>query len=226
LLEVLIAVAVFAIVLAAVNVILYGALRLRNRAVESIEQGLPRRQALAIFQHDLANLVVPGGVLSGDLQTSSITNLVGGQSSPDFYTTSGLIDETSPWAEIQKVSYVLVDSTNRGAAGRDLIRATTRNLLPATLEEPPAQQWLMSGVQDLMFYYYDGTQWRDSWDSTTPDLVTGVTNNLPRAIKVQIQLASEQTGRALLAAAPIELVVPVVVQARTNKTQTAAGGAR
>src|SRR6266536_1288298 len=102
LLEVLIAVAVFAIVLAAVNVILYGALRLRNRAVESIEQGLPRRQALAIFQHDLANLVVPGGVLSGDLQTSSITNLVGGQSSPDFYTTSGLIDETSPWAEIQK----------------------------------------------------------------------------------------------------------------------------
>ena len=161
------------------------------------------------------------------LQTTSITNLVGGQSSPDFYTTTGLIDETSPWAEIQKVSYVLVDSTNRAAAGRDLIRAITRNLLPATLEEPPAQQWLMSGVQGLSFYYYDGTQWRDSWDSTVPDSVTGLTNTLPRAIKVQIQTAPEQAGRAFSAMpAPIELVVPVVIQARTNKSQTTAGGAR
>jgi type II secretion system protein J len=227
LLEVLVAVTVFAIVLAAVNTVLYGALRLRNRATESLEQGLPGQQALAVIQRDLANLVVPGGTLSGVLQTSSITNLVGGQSSPDFYTTTGLIDETSPWAEIQKVSYILVDSTNRTAAGRDLIRAVTRNLLPATLEEPPAQQWLMSGVQGLSFYYYDGTQWRDSWDSTVPDAVTGLTNTLPQAIKVQIQTAPEQTGRAFSAmAAPIELVVPVVIQARTNKSQTTEGGAR
>jgi len=226
LLEVLVAVTVFAIVLAAVNVVLYGALRLRNRAAQSLEQGLPGQQALAIIRRDLANLVVPGGDLSGVLQTSSITNLVGGQSSPDFYTTTGLIDETSPWAEVQRVSYVLVDSTNRGAAGRDLIRAITRNLLPATLEEPPAQQWLMSGVQGLTFYYYDGTQWRDSWDSTTPDATTGLTNSLPKAIKVQLQPASEQAGPALSAAAPIELVVPIVVQARTNKTTIAAGGAR
>jgi len=218
------AVMVFAIVLAAASTVFYGALRLRNGAAESLEQALPGQHAFAVIQRDLANLVVPGGTLSGVFQTSSITNVVGGQSSPDFYTSTGLIDQTSPWAEIQRVSYVLVDSTNRGAAGRDLIRAVARNLLPATMEDEPTQQWLMSGVQSIAFYYYDGTQWRDSWDSTTADPTTGLTNNLPQAIKVQIQLASEQTGRALSVAAPVELVVPIVVQARTNKTQVVRGG--
>src|SRR5438067_945126 len=84
-------------------------------------------------------------------------------------------------SELQRVSYVLVDPANRAAAGKDLIRAVTRNLLPATAEEEPAQQWLMGGVQGVTFYYYDGTQWRDSWDSTAADPTTGLTNNLPQA---------------------------------------------
>jgi len=162
LLEVLIAVMVFAIVLAAASSVFYGALHLRNGITESLEQALPVQHALSVIQRDLANLVVPGGTLSGAFQTTSITNVVGGQSSPDFYTTTGFIDQTLPWAEIQRVSYVLVDPANRGGAGKDLIRAVTRNLLPATAEEQPAQQWLMGGVQGVTFYYYDDTQWRDS----------------------------------------------------------------
>jgi len=226
LLELLIAVMVFAIVLAAMNSVLYGALRLRNRASESLEQALPMQQGLAILKRDLENIVMPGGPLSGVFQTTAITNLVGGQSSPDFYTSTGLIDQTSPWAQIQRVSYVLADPTNRAAAGRELIRAVERNLLPATMQDEPAEQWLMSGVQGMTFYYYDGTQWRDSWDSTTTDPTTGLTNNLPKAIRVLIQLAAPETGRALSAPAPVELVVPVVVQARTNRTQQAGGGSR
>jgi len=226
LLEVLIAVMVFAIVLAAASSVFYGALHLRNGITESLEQALPAQHALSVIQRDLANLAVPGGTLSSVFQTASITNVVGGQSSPDFYTTTGLIDQTSPWAEIQRVSYVLMDPTDRGAVGKDLVRTVARNLLPPTADEQPAQQWLMGGVQGVTFYYYDGTQWRDSWDSTTADRTTGLTNNLPQAIKVQIQLASQQTGRALSVAAPIELVVPIVVQARTNRTQQASGVTR
>jgi type II secretion system protein J len=223
LLEILIAVVVFSIVLAAINTVFFGALRLRNKAVESIEAGLPLQRALAVIHRDLANLVVPGGTLSGVLQTTSTTNLIAGLSSPSFYSSTGVIDETSPWAEIQRISYLLVESTNR-TGGRELVRAVTRNLLPGTAEELPAEQWLMSGVDGIAFSYYDGTQWRDAWDSTTADQTTGQTNNLPRAIKVQIQLASEQGGRAAPTVAPIELVVPILVQARTNQTQQAAGG--
>ena len=226
LLEVLIAVMVFAIVLAAASSVFYGALHLRNGIMESLEQALPAQHALSVIQRDLANLAVPGGTLSSVFQTASITNVVGGQSSPDFYTTTGFIDQTSPWAEIQRVSYVLMDPTDRDVVGKDLVRTVARNLLPPTADEQPAQQWLMGGVQGVTFYYYDGTQWRDSWNSTTADPTTGLTNNLPQAIKVQVQLASQQTGRALSAPAPIELVVPIVVQARTNRTQQASGVTR
>jgi type II secretion system protein J len=219
----LIAVVAFGIVLAAINAVFYAALRLRNRAVESLEQSVPLQQAVVIINRDLANIVLPGGPLSGSLQTTSITNSVGGQSSPDFYTTSGLIGETSPWAEVQRVSYALVQSDKR-AAGLDLMRVITRNLLPVAVADQPVQQWLMSGVQSILFSYYDGNQWRQAWDSTTADPVTGQTNSLPQAIKVQIQLASQETGRALAFSAPVELVVPITVQAAGTQTQQANGG--
>ena len=215
LIEVLIAVSIFAIVLAAINTVFYSALRLRNRSAAAFDEALPVQQAVAIIKRDLANLVVPGGTLSGALQTTTITNAVAGQSSPDFYTSAGLMDNTVPWADIERVSYLLVDSTNR-APGMDLYRAVTRNLLSQT-QDPPAQQRLMGGVQGIVFYFYDGTQWLDSWDSVAQ-------TNWPLAIKVQIQLAAQGNMPALSSSAPIELVVPVDAQAGTNQTQLASGG--
>jgi hypothetical protein len=75
----------------------------------------------------------------------------------------------------------------------------------------------MGGVQGLVFYFYDGEQWLDSWDSAAQ-------TNLPRAIKVQIQLASQGNAPASAVSAPIELVVPVDAQIGTNQTQLASGG--
>jgi len=226
LLEVLIATAVFAIVLAAMNTVFFGAMRLRNTTTESIEASLPVQQALAIIKRDLSNLVVPGGVLSGSFQTTSITNGLTGHWSPNFYTATALIDPSSPWAEVQRVTYGLVISTNRNAVGRDLVRATTRNLLPVLVEDPPVQQRLLGEVQDLRLSYYDGAQWRDSWDSTSADLGTGRTNTLPQAIKIQIQRSQPASARGAALAGTLELVVPVVVQARTNQTQQTGGGSQ
>ena len=232
LLELLIAVAAFSIVLAAINGVFYSALRLRNKADQSFAEAWPIQHTLTVMKRDLANIVLPGGTLSGSFQTtptSSLTSsngsaagsmIVPGQVSPNFFTTTGLIDDTSPFAEVQKVSYVLLDPTNR-TAGRDLFRSATRNLLPS-LQDQPVQQPLMSGVQNLAFLYYDGSQWRDSWDSTVADTRTGLTNTLPQAIKVQITLAAQQIGRSV--AAPVELVVPITVQARTNETAQTSGG--
>src|SRR5205085_9785318 len=116
------------------------------------------------------------------------------------------------------------DQIDRAAAGKDLVRVITRNLLPAIVEEEPPRQWLMGGVQGVTFNYYDGAQWRDSWDSTMPDPTTGLTNNLPQAIKAQIQLATRQSGNGAPAASPIELDVPIDVQARNNNTDQDVGG--
>jgi general secretion pathway protein J len=233
LIEVLLAVAIFSIVLLSIHLVFHGAVRLRNKTTAEIEAALPLQRTLTLLRRDLSNLVLPGGILSGALQTTPTTGTqlgqagsaplatqagdLPGQSSPDFYTSTAALDDLYPWAEIQRVSYSLADPTNQ-TAGRDLIRSVWRNLLP-TLDEQPEEQWMMSGVQSILFYYYDGRQWRDTWDSTTE------TNRLPGAIKVAIQLASAEgiplTGR--LAPAPIELVVPILVQASTNQTQQTGG---
>src|SRR4051794_40270113 len=57
LLELLIATVVFAIVLAAMSGVFYGALRLRNKSTAAVEQAIPMQRALATIKKDLSNLV-------------------------------------------------------------------------------------------------------------------------------------------------------------------------
>ena len=233
LLELLIAVVAFAIVLAAINGVFYSGLKLRNRSAASLEKSLPLTQAILVLKRDLANLGVPSTNdtrLIGELQSTptgsgisdtprfgSLAGAAGGgsgqasQVSPDFYTLSGLLDTSSPWPNVQKVAYLLVDSTNRNALGKDLIRAVTRNLLPAGgIAEEPAEQLLLTDVEDVFFLYHNGTDWAETWDSTADE-----TMKLPRAIKVQIQFASETRSSQPM---PVELVVPIVVEASTNSS--------
>src|SRR6185369_17743628 len=189
LLELLIAVAIFSMVLLAINGVFYGAMRLRTKTSRMVEASLPIQQTVAIIKRDLQGIVVPGGMLSGSLKSDTASGSMGQPGATEFYTCTGTLDVTLPWAEIQKVSYILRDPTNfTSTGGRDLMRAVTRNLL-ATVQDQPTEQFLMADVERVGFSYYDGTSWRDSWDSTTPDTTTGLTNNLPRAIKVQIDLA-------------------------------------
>jgi prepilin-type N-terminal cleavage/methylation domain-containing protein len=239
LLELLLAVAAFALVLAAINGVFYGALKLRNKAVAGFDESLPLQQTLSILKRDIANIVVPGGKLSGTLQTSANTGINStdtsssssstsssssgvsastsvndgmllGQSSPTFYTATGSLDETSPFAEVQKVSYQLVSSTNLSSTGRDLVRSVTRNLLPS-LQAQAVKQSLLTGVQSITFQFHDGSQWRETWDSTTED-----SPRLPRAIKVQLQMAAEQDAPTL--PTPVQLVVPLLVDGGSNTT--------
>lgn len=215
LLEILIAVSIFAVVLGAINAVFYSALRLRNRVAALSDKSLPLEQAVSIMRRDLANIVPPGGTLSGQLQSMPSTNSMPGASGPAFFTSTGIVDETSPWAEVQKVSYALVESTNR-FQGRDLVRLVSRNLLYVS-QEQPITQWLLNSVQAITFSYYDGTQWRDSWDSTTE------TAKLPRGVKVQIQRSPDYREENARIQTPevIELVVELLAQGRTNDTTQA-----
>jgi type II secretion system protein J len=218
LIEMMISIAVFAIVLSAINGIFWGALRLRNKTVESIDASLPRERALAIIRNDLLNIVPPGGLFFTAFTTTGTTtnangmamNTMPGQNSPEFTTSNGVIDDSAGWSDIQRVSYQLVNSTN-GNAGRDLVRIATRNLLPS-VQQTSDQQPILSGVQSIFFSYHDGTVWKEIWDSTNEIL------RLPRAIKIEIDLASE--GRGSLAPPPLQLVVPLI-DAGTNTTQVA-----
>ncbi len=215
LVELLLAVMVFGVVLIALHYIFAGALRLRLRVVQNLEETLPLEQALAILRRDLANLAAPGGTLVGALQTipTNLT-LLPGRSSPYFFTTVGVLRDASPWPALQRVVYRLVPPTN-DVEGLDLLRSVTRNLL-APVEEPPEDQFLLGGVEELVFQYYDGTQWREAWDSTVEPGV------LPLAIKVQVYLSRSRTNLALRE--PVELVVPVDVRPASTPSGTASQG--
>jgi len=135
---------------------------------------------------------------------------------PQFYTAVGIVDDNAPWGEVERVSYYLAPPTNN-APGMDLFRSVTRNLLPV-MQGQTDDQFLMSGVDAITFQYYNGTAWQDTWDSTQVDSATGLTNNLPSAIKLDLQLHNDNYAVGMLA--PVELVVPIMVLARTNVTGT------
>lgn len=220
LIEVLLAVSIFAIVLGAINSVFFGALRLRNKTTESFETALPLQQTVNIIQKDIEGLMLPGGRLSGSFTTergglSNNVTFIGERTTPDIYTSSGPVGASAHWADVQKVAYFLAVPTNSAAvtadSGKDLVRQVTSNLLPVNLEGTEVQ-WLMSGVKAMALYYYDGSSWADSWTYT----------NLPTAIKVQIALANDNADRTK-PFAPIELVIPVSVRASTNSTEQAGG---
>ena len=216
LIEVLLAVAIFAIVLAAINGVFYGALRLRTKTTQALDASVPIQQALALIRQDLRGIVAPGGgPLSGTLKSAASAGGTGQQAGPELYTATGSVEAEAPWGNIQKVAYVLRPATDsRSGAGQDLIRLVSRNLL-ATLQDEPVEQFLMSDVARIAFSFYDGSQWRDSWDSTTEASV------LPKAVRVEIDLAVNMNEGP--ARTPIQLVVPLVVQPNTNQTQLAGG---
>jgi hypothetical protein len=74
-------------------------------------------------------------------------------------------------------------------------------------------QLMLSGVASLKFACFDGSQWQDTWDTTA---LTTVNTNLPIAVRVDIQMS----GAGSATAAPIEIVVPIDSQSRTNVVLT------
>jgi type II secretion system protein J len=226
LLEVLLALGIFSIVLVAMNTAFFAAIHLRQRTSEVLEQSLPLEQALTFLRRDLQNALPPEGVLAGDFNSDGPSGTqVGGPSKAkgmgggrtgglDFFTTTGLVSDKAPWGDIQEVNYQLKEPENRAQSyGRDLVRNVTRNLL-ATTTQTTEETRLLSNVETLEFFYFDGSQWRESWNTSSGD--TG----LPSAVRVRIQMASSD-GPTPRGVQPLEMVVLLETKAGTNATATA-----
>lgn len=218
LLELLVATAVGAIVLLAINATYMSALRLHNTTHDRIDADLTLQRTLGLVRRDLSGLMLPGGVLSGQLQTTVASALTqgtyGDQVGADFYTNSGSVNGWTPFSEVQMVDYFLAPATD-GSNTKSFVRVVTRNLLPVQ-DTTPDVQTLLTGVTDASIDYYDGTEWTDAWDST-------VTSTVPTAIRLSLVLANHNPNQ--VAAAPIELVVPILVATTTSVAQAKAAAA-
>jgi len=214
LIEVLLAVGIFAIVLFAINTVFFSALRLERSTNYAVDARLPLNQTFAILRRDLQGAVQPmtnSYLLPRNFTTGGRSGGLGSAQSGslEFYTTTGVLNDDAPWSDLQKVRYELVAASDRTTAkGQDLVRVITRNILATTTEEE-SEQLLMSDVESVEFLCYNGTDWRSSWDTSAGD--TG----LPFAVKVRVQLATESPA-AKLSREPLELLVPISTVLLTN----------
>jgi type II secretion system protein J len=221
LIEMVLAIGVAAMVLIAVNTALFASLRLREATAAAVDAATPVDQAVPFLRRDLQCVVTPTNgtskVLSGDFKVGNVTSPGVPESvAIEMFTATGALSANAPWADIQRVTYELKQPTDRNAVGRDLYRSVVRNLL--TMTTPDVQDQLMlSGVQNIKFTCFDGAQWQETWDTTG---VTSTYTNLPLAVRVDIQMA----GNNAASAQPIEMIVPIDAQTRTNTVLTATGG--
>ena len=219
LIEMVLAIGVAAIVLIAINTVLFAALRLHEETADMVDAASPVDQTVTFLRRDLECVVTPTNgatkVLSGDFRTGSVSS--DGVAEPvaiEMFTATGALSDSTPWADIQRVTYELKDPADPSATGKDLVRSVVRNLLTITTPEVD-DQLMMSGVASIKFSCFDGTQWQDTWDTTG---VTSSDTNLPVAVRVDIQMAGDNNLQ------PIEMVVPIDSQARTNVVINAASG--
>jgi type II secretion system protein J len=215
LIEMLLAMAICAIVLVAINGVFATALRLRDKTSEAVEDSLPVNRGFDTLARDLKGAVGPGGTFQGDFRCGAqamgaTMGLSGeaGNAGLDFFTTTGVFDDNTPWGDIQEVFYELKAPSDRSQAGMDLVRCVNHNVL-ATTTQTPEIQYLMSHVQTLQFDCYDGLQWRNNWDTSAGD------TNLPVAVRVSIQL-TPKSGQGVANEPPLQLLVPLISQTRTN----------
>jgi len=212
----ILAIGVAAIVLIAINAVLFSALHLRDATSEVVDSATPLDLTATFLRRDLQGVVPPTNgtskVLSGNFRVGTLSSA--GVTEPvaiEMFTTTGALNATVPWGDIQRVTYELKDSTDRSASGKDLYRSVARNLLSLTPPEVE-DQLLLSGVASIKFTCFDGAQWQDTWDTSS---TTSLYTNLPLAVRVDIQAAGSKN------ATPIELVVPLDCVARTNVVLTA-----
>ena len=219
LVEVLLALAICAIVLVAINAVFASAVRLREHTSSRVAEALPVERTLEMLRRDLKGAVGPGGFLAGDFKCSvqtmgssmGISGQAAGGSGLDFFTATGVLGDEAPWGDVQEVFYQLKASADRNQPGLDLVRYANRNLLSTTLVTPEAQT-LLSRVATIECDCYDGLQWRSYWDTSSGD------TNLPAAVRVRIQLAPRD-GEPAARSQPLEITVPLMMLTRTNLTQ-------
>jgi general secretion pathway protein J len=213
LVEVILAMAICAIVLVAINAVFATAVRLRDRTSAGVDEMLPIDRTLEGIRRDLKGTVGPRGYLAGDFKcgaqamgTSMGLSGEAGGAGLDFVTATGQISDRSPWGDLQEVVYELKAPTDKNQTGMDLVRCVNPNLL-ATSTQAADIQPLMSHVETADFDCYDGSQWRNTWDTSSGD------TNLPVAVRIRIRLVANP-GEDASRKAPLEIMVPLTTVTR------------
>jgi prepilin-type N-terminal cleavage/methylation domain-containing protein len=239
LIEILLASAAAALILAAIYGVFQHAIKLRDSATQRIRDLRLRSRAATVIRNDLRNAYISGGLFASIVQGDSAgtDEAVSNSNFPGYLKLTTTTAKDTPddlYGDVQQVEYYIAKDTGTSAGGGgDLVRAVTRDLLNSTQPVPAAdQQQILTGVQSLQVSFYDGTTWQTSWEFNTADnsttgstAATSSTNasssgsnseTLPVAIRVDIQQVPPTAGAT--PPAPLEILVPWTTQPFTSPT--------
>jgi prepilin-type N-terminal cleavage/methylation domain-containing protein len=132
--------------------------------------------------------VEASGGINGSLLQSGITigssylfgPFIGDNISMSF-CTAGPEPKAALEGDVRKVEYALAQQSDGRMA---LVRRLNTNLLTQDTSTQLAEEILVTGVTAVNFQYFDGTGWRNGWDSTSTD----INNTLPTAVKMTVTL--------------------------------------
>jgi type II secretion system protein J len=205
LIEITLAIAGGAVILAAIYGIFSRAVHLRDAAMSRTRDVRVRAHAASVVRNDLRNAFISGGTIASSLIGSATSPNGGFPGYLKFTTTTARDEGDLPSPDVQQVEYyVVTDTAAQDSKAGMLVRAVDRDLL-ATVRQAPAEEPLLTGVKSMEVSFFDGTSWQTSWE------VTETEKDLPEAVRVRILTEG--------ASAPIEVLVPWVTQVWTTASQ-------
>lgn len=181
LLEVIVAMAMTAILAASLFAVLQTAYRARETAETALEPVEAVSVALGLVGRDLECALPPKGVLAGPFAGNAI-ELGSGLPVLELYRAAPLASPLTPFRRAAGVERIALYLTALpGERLPVLVRTTTGNLL-APVETEPEPEVICRHVSGLEVLYFDGTTWLEVWDSTARGDV------LPVAVRVALQV--------------------------------------
>ena len=217
LIEVLFATLAFAIVLAAVNAVFYGSLRLRERTDEKQKESLPRLQTLELLKRDLRAAFYSEGFRADRFHCEPSRGLGVLADQIQFFAKTGTTDQSAPWSDVQQIEYYLApaDEPRENPNSLELVRSVNRNLLAPTYQ-PAEEQRLLSGVNSFQLSFFDGETWTTSWDSELQDPA------LPKAVQIYLEFGLTNRSNPL---SPPSLthIVPILAEPKVTKDEETEG---
>lgn len=204
LIELIMAMAGGAVILAAIYGVFSRAVHLRDEATARTREARVQAHAASVLRNDLKGARISGGTMAAVLEGSPKSQ---GGSFPGylkFITTTARDDADEPTGDLQQVEYyVTADPAATETKAGLLVRAVERDLLTTTKQTSPEEP-LLAGVQSMEVSFFDGETWKDTWAYSADDPA------LPEAVRVRIVTGS----------GPLEVLVPWITQAATTSAGT------
>lgn len=220
LIELLMALAACAIILAAIFGVLSRAIHLRDNATQRTRDAQIRAHAASMVRNDLRNALVSGGKLAAKLE-GSLKNQGGGFPGYLKFTATTAKDEDDELGgDVQEIEYfVKRDTEAEDQKSGVLVRTVKRDILDTTTQDLPEER-VLARVESMSVSFYSSNDWKTSWELTETE------KTLPEAVRVIIQLMPKADGTS---ATPIEVLVPwttqpAIVPATTTSSTSTGGG--